>query len=97
MNESPRLVWLLSTPACMGDPEEHLYIGSFFLNIFLIPCSCGKAHLLSKERNSLCLWIAICVFEHSMQKNNTIEIKKKSNLSRSSPMCGWIRPWLGSI
>ena len=65
MNESPRHVWLLSTPACMGDPGGFTLPAFFY--IFLIPCSCDKAHLLSKERDSLCLLIAIIMCsEHSM-------------------------------
>ena len=33
MNESPRLVWLFSTPACMGDPggfEHYQLFKTFF-------------------------------------------------------------------
>ena len=60
MNESPRLVWLLSTPACRGDPGRFGHCQHFCL--FFILCSCDKARLLLKERDSLCLWIAICVF-----------------------------------
>ena len=73
MNESPRLVWLLSTPA-VGETQADLDIASFFF--FLILCSCDKARALPKERDSLCLWIAICVFKYFMQKNMARDRKK---------------------
>ena len=59
MNESPRLVWLLSTPACRGHPGGFGHFQLFLL--FLILCSVDKARLLPKEGDLLCLWIAICV------------------------------------
>ena len=75
MNESPRLVWLLSTPACRGDPGGFGHCQFFFL--FLILCSCDKAHLLPKERDWLCLWIVICVFNILCRRITWIEIVKK--------------------
>ena len=43
--------------------------------IFLQLCSCGKAHILPKERDSLCLWIAICVFNIICRRITGIEIE----------------------
>ena len=60
MNESWRFVWLFSTPACRGDPGGFEHCHNF--NIFLILCSCDKDHLLPKEGDSLCLWIAITFY-----------------------------------
>ena len=36
MNESPRLVWLLSTPACMGDPGGFGHCQLFFSHVHVI-------------------------------------------------------------
>ena len=89
MNESPHLVWLLSTPACRGDPGGFGLI--FFL--FLILCSCDKARLLPKERYFTMPIDSNMCFKHSMQKHMARD-RKKSNLSKSSPLCGWIWTWL---
>ena len=51
---------------------DFLHRQLFFL--FLILCSCDKAHLLPKERDSLCLWIAICVFNILCRRITWIKI-----------------------
>ena len=84
MNESPRLVWLLSTPACMGDPGGFGHCQLFFL---FLTCSCDKAHLLPKERDSLCLWIAICVFNISCRRI-WLEMEKKQICLNPPPCMG---------
>ena len=57
-----------------GRPRRIWTLPVFFY-IILILCSCDKAHLLSKERDSLCLWIAICVL-NILCRRKTIEIEK---------------------
>ena len=63
MNELARLVWLLWTPACRGDPGGFGHCQLFFIS-----------NLLPKERNSLCLWIAICVFNILCRRITLLEI-----------------------
>ena len=72
MNESARLVFLLWTPACRGDPGGFGHCQLFVF--FFILCSCDEANLLPKERNSLCLWIAICVFNTLCRRITLLEI-----------------------
>ena len=54
--------------------------------IFLQLCSCDKAHLLPKERNSLCLRIAICVFNILCRRITGIEIEK-NQICPNHPAC----------
>ena len=68
----------------VGETQEDLEIASFF--IFLLQCSCDKAHRLPKEIDSLCLWIALCVFNILCRKREI----KKANLSKPFPMIVWV-------
>ena len=61
--------------ACVGETQGDLDITIFF--IFLLLCSCDEANLLPKERDSLCLWIAICVFNILCRRITWIGIKNQ--------------------
>ena len=61
--------------ACVGETQEDLDITSF--SIFLLLCSCDEANLFPKERDSLCLWIGICVFNILCRRITWIGIKNQ--------------------
>ena len=76
MNDSPRLVWLLSTPAC-----RRIWTVTAFFSLIL--CLWDKAHLLPEERDSLCLWIAIYVFNILCRRITWLE--KKNQICPNPP------------
>ena len=56
----------------VGETQADLDIVSFLS--FFILCSCDKANLLPKVRDSLCLWIAICLFNILCRRITLLEI-----------------------
>ena len=68
-----RVLYGCSQLQLVGETQVDLDITSFFL--FLILCSRDKANLLPKKRDSLCLWIARCVFNILCRRITWIEIE----------------------